>query len=267
MIGTDKLLAELHALQGEIRLDGRHCYWKDKARVPGVTTVIHVLDAPQLDAWKVRVQVEGTARAAFSYPPRDGETVEAYISQLSAIAKEEFEHERLANAAADIGTQVHALIEHAIKEQLGQPCEVPTASDEALFIFAGWRDWAKRVHLEPLMAEGRVYHPAREYCGTFDLLCLIEGRPAIADWKPGPAIYPERRLQSAAYREALHAMGWPNLDGYIVSLPRDGGEIEMVRLETGEALQDTYSAFLSCLSLYRWKKQIEKADRQASKVA
>lgn len=270
MIGTDKLLADLHAMQGEIRLDGNHCYWHAKKRAPGVTTVIKVMDAPQLDAWKVRVQVEGTARAAYHNPPLYDELNEAesaYIGRLAAIAKEEFEHERIANAAADIGTQVHALIEHAIKEQLGQPCEAPEATDEALFIFAGWREWAQKVRLEPLMAEGRIHHPTLGYCGTFDLLALVDGRPGILDWKPQARVYPERRLQSAAYREALHAMGWPNLDGYIVSMPRDGGEIELVRLETGEALVDTFAAFRNCLSLYRWKKQVEKDERKAVEAA
>jgi hypothetical protein len=264
------LLLNLRALQGEVTIDGRHCYRKAKKTVPGVTTVIGVLDKPALTAWKVRVQVEGTARAAWRNPPpqlswADEEHAVAaevnYVDGLVALAKEEFEHERIANAAADVGTQVHALIEHAVREQLGQPSLAPEASDEALFIFAGWREWAKRVKLEPLMAEGRIHHPSLNYCGTFDLLAKVEGRPAVLDWKPQARVYPERRLQSAAYREALHAMGWPNLDGYIVSMPRDGREIGTVRLETGEALAATFAAFLNCLSLYRWLRQVQKDER------
>lgn len=270
------LLMKLHDMQGEIVLDKRHCYRMAKVARPGVTTVIKTMDAPALDAWKVRVQVAGTARAAFHYQPPtwgcdlaidEGLRLAAeaeYIDELVAIAKQEFEHERIANEAADVGKQVHALIEHAIKQQLGQPCEIPVAGDEALFTFAGWAEWAKRVNLEPLMAEGRIHHSTLDYCGTFDLLALVDGRPGILDWKPGAAIYPERRLQSAAYREALHAMGWPNLDGYIVSMPRDGGEIEMVRLETGDALAETFGAFRHCLGLYRWLKQVQKDERKAA---
>lgn len=265
MIGLDKLVADLHALQGEITLDKRHCYRMNKAVVPGVTTVIKTMDAPQLDAWKVRVQVEGTARAAYLDPPVFGEPEDAYIGRLIKAAKEGLEHERIANAAADIGTQVHALIEHAIREQLGQESLAPEATDEALFVFAGWREWAERVKLEPIMAEGRIYHPTLDYCGTFDLLAMVGDRPGILDWKPQARVYPERRLQSAAYREALHAMGWPNLEGYIVSMPRDGGDIEMIRLETGEALADTLKAFISCLSLYRWLKSIQREERSAKR--
>jgi hypothetical protein len=268
------LLTALEALQGEITIDGRHCYRRAEQIVPGVTSVIKVMDAPALDAWKVRVQVEGTARAAWRNPPpefdrrsySEEELLSAevlYTESLVALAKTEFEHERLANEAADVGKQVHALIEHAIREQLGQVCLAPEATDEALFVFAGWREWAKRVKLEPLMAEGRIHHPSLNYCGTFDLLAKVEGRPGVLDWKPQARIYPERRLQSAAYREALRAMGWPNLDGYIVSLPRDGGEIEMVRLETGAQLTDTFRAFVCCLDLYRWLSQVRRDERKA----
>lgn len=259
------LLLALDDLQALITIDKRHCYRMNKATVPGVTTVIKAMDAPALDAWKVRVQVEGTARAAHNNPPAFGEPEEAYIARLVAIAKEEFEHERIATQAADIGGQVHALIEHAIKTDLGQKLPAPEATDEALFTFAGWRDWAKAVGLKPLMAEGRIHHAAMGYCGTFDLLAMVEGHAGIIDWKPQARVYPERRLQSAAYREALHAMGWPALNGYIVAMPRDGGEIEMVPLE--KDISETFGAFKACLSLYRWLRQVQRDERKGSEAA
>jgi hypothetical protein len=271
-------LIQLQELQERITLDKRHCYRVNRATVPGVTTVIKTMDAPALDAWKVRVQVEGTARAAFRHPPQIPETLSAlyaeeellaaevaYVEELTAIAKREFEHERLANEAADVGKQVHALIEHAVKEQLGQETTAPEATDEALFVFAGWREWAESVGLEPLMAEGRVHHGVHGYAGSFDLLCLIDGRPAIADWKPQPKAWPERRLQSAAYRRALMDHGWPPLDGYLVGLPRDGGEIEMLQLENGEDLRVTFEAFKSCLYLYNWQKELAKRARDEAR--
>lgn len=264
---TADLLAALQALQGEVTLDGRHCYRKAGKVIPGVTSVIKVMDAPALDAWKVRVQIEGTARAAYLETPRENESEDEYVGRLVALAKEEFEHERIANEAADVGKQVHALIEHAIREQLGQMSLAPEASDEALFTFAGWREWATRVRLEPLMAEGRVFHSRHEYAGCFDLLCKIAGRLAIIDWKPKPKAWPERRLQSAAYRCALNHLGFPALDGYLVSMPRDGGEIEMLQLENGPALDETFAAFLSCLHLYRWQKALEKRIRDEERTA
>lgn len=266
MTDYTSLLVALQELQGQITLDKRHCYRKDGKLVPGVTTIIKVMDAPALDAWKVRVQVEGTARAAHDNPPVFGEDKEEYVSRLVEISKEQFEHERIANQAADIGTQVHALIEHAVKTQLGQPVEPPVVTDEALFIFAGWREWAEKVGLKPLMAEGRVWHPMG-YCGTFDLLALVGARPAICDWKPTPRIYPERRLQLSAYCEALIEMGWPELDRYVVSLPRDGGEIEAVSLDGGSGFGDPFGAFGACLNLYQWQRYLQRAERKEVEAA
>jgi hypothetical protein len=256
----DVLVAALDRLQEIISLDKRHCYRINKAQVPGVTTVIRVLDAPQLDAWKVRVQVEGTARAAHQNPPKFGEDVEVYVSRLAEIAAEQFEHERIAKQAADVGTQVHALIEHEIKARLGKPTVAPEAGDEALFIFSGWKEWAERVGLKPLAAESRIVHPTMNYCGTFDLLALVNDEPAVIDWKPSPRVYDERRLQSAAYRAALNAMGWPQLKGYIVAMPRDGGEIEMVSLE--EDISVPFAAFQNCLALYQWRRELARKERK-----
>jgi len=260
------LLTELVKLQDVVALDKRHCYRIGKATVPGVTTIIKTLDAPALDAWKVRVQVEGTARAAYLNTPDDQEPEDSYIGRLVAIAKEEFEHERLANEAADVGKQVHALIEHTVKEQLGQETTAPEATDEALFVFAGWREWAESARLEPLVAEARLHHPGLNYCGTADLVCLVNGEPTILDWKPQARLYDERRLQLAAYRMALVAAGWPPLQGAIVCLPRDGGEISMVpACAPGPELDATFSAFVSLLNVYRWQREVAKAARQAAR--
>lgn len=264
MTGFDKALASLVELQGRITLDKRHCYRLDGKYVPGVTTIIKAMDAPMLDAWKVKIQVEGTARAAHANPPMFGEPEEQYVARLVSLSRDLYEHERIASQAADLGSQVHALIEHAVKSQLGIPMDPPEATDEALFIFAGWREWAERVNLEPLMAEGRVYNSVVGYCGTFDLLARVDGSPAILDWKPQARVYPERRLQSAAYRAALtDSLGFPPLAGYIVAMPKDGGEIEAVPMDDGEGLHDAYVAFQACCELYRWQRALSREKERA----
>lgn len=249
----NSLLIALRLEQSRVSVDKRHVYRVDGKHMPNVTTVIKVMDAPQLDAWKVRVQVEGTAKAAHANPPVFGEDEDAYTQRLVALAAEQYEHERLSEQAADTGKQVHALIEAAVREMLGEPAAPlePEPTDEARFIFAGWREWAAAVGFRPLLAEARVIHRAENYCGTLDLLALVEDRPAVVDWKTSKAIYPEMRLQSAAYRMALRSVGWPELDGYVVRLPKDGGDIHMEAL--GDPTDD-WEAFRACLQLYRWRK-------------
>lgn len=276
-------IESVRALHDQITIDGRHCYRIAKKVVPGVTTVIKVMDAPMLDAWKVRVQVEGTARVAFRNPSHfgcyesDAEQLAAevsYVDGLVALAKEEFEHERLANEAADVGKQVHALIEHAVRTQLGEKVEEPTVTDQALFVFAGWKEWAEKVGLRPLMTEGRLCWPLNQtppdYCGTLDLLCTFDkgefaGQVAVIDAKPNARIYPERRLQLAAYirpiRDLWSAAGGRGVvRGMVVAMPRDGGDIEMVPVDPTEA---DFESFRALLQVHKWRRELERSERKA----
>lgn len=262
------LVADLEALQTRVTLGGNHQYRANGKHSPGVTTVIKTMDAPKLDDWKVRVQTEGTARAAFANPPLENEPLEGYVARLKKLGEAEKEHERLADAAAIVGTDVHALIEHAIKGMLGRTVARPVVCEEALYRFAGWKEWAADVGLKPLATESRLYHAEHDYCGTLDLLALIKGRPVVIDWKPSAELYPERRLQSAAYRKALVHAGWPEMDGAVVCVPRDGGDIRMIPTDPpGPELDATFDAFLALLQVYRWQREGARAARKRGRAA
>lgn len=264
----DGLLSRLTEWQSRITLGGNHRYSVDGKYRPGVTTVIKTLDAPRLDEWKVRVQVEGTARAAYTNPPIENEPLDAYVARLKKLGAAEYEHERLSDAAAIVGRDVHALIEHAVKGMLGKELDKPVVCEEALFRFAGWREWAKAKGLKPLASEVRVFSDLPEYCGTIDLLALIEGDCAVVDFKPTAVLYPERRLQLAAYRAGLVSMGWPIPRGFINCLPREGGDIQMIEVDPpGTELTCSFDAFADCLKLYHWQADLERKARKERKVA
>lgn len=265
-------LAALVKYQERVKLGGNHRYTVDGSYRPGVTTVIGTLDAPALDRWKVKVQVEGTARAGYTNPPLEHEPLDGYVSRLKRISSEQYEHERLSDEAARIGSDVHALIEHAIKSMLGHATAQPTVCEEALYRFAGWRTWAKDAGLVPLAAEARLYNSAHEYCGSLDALVLLQakvrGRVTLLDWKPTPTLYDERRLQSSAYRKALVSMGWPEMEGAIVSIPREGGDISVIYAESpGPEMDSTFEAFLALLRVYHWQAEVARRARKGRKVA
>lgn len=262
------LLADLARYQDRVRLGANHRYTADGKYRPGVTTVLRTLDAPLLDAWKVRTQVSGTARAAFANPPMENEPLEAYEARLVKLAAVQYEHERLSDAAAIVGKDVHLLVEHAVKSMLGRELPRPTVCEEALFRFSGWKEWANDVGLKPLAAEARLFNDRDDYCGTADLLALAEGQPVTLDTKPTPDLWDERRLQLCAYRKALVSMGWPEMRGAIVCIPRDGGNIRMVYAEDpGPALDATYEAFRALLLVYRWQKETARAERRKERAA
>lgn len=261
-------LATLREYQTRVRLSDNHRYYVDKKAKPGTTTVIKKLDAPFLDNWKVEVQVVATARAAFANPPLENEPLDAYVARLTVLGEREREHERISNEAKKIGTDVHTLIETAVRRMLGETVPDPVVCEEALYRFSGWRHWAKDVSLTPLVTEARFFNSIHDYCGTVDLLALIEGEPVQLDWKPTDALWDERRLQSAAYRKGLVSMGWPEMEGAIVCVPRDGGEIEMIYAEPpGPELDAAFDAFLALLRVYRWQAEVAKRARASKKKA
>lgn len=262
------LLAQLATLQERVTLGGNHRYRAFGEYRPGVTTVIKTLDAPRLDDWKVRVQVEGTARAAYTNPPIENEPLEGYVARLKVLGEREKEHERLSDAAKIVGIDVHALVEYELRRMLGENPLSPGVCEEALYRFSGWKKWAEGVGLKPLACEARVFNREHDYAGTIDALVLIEGRPVVLDWKTTDFLWAERRLQSAAYRKALVDMGWPETAGAIVSIDRNGGDIRMVYAEPpGAELDEAFAAFLALLRVYRWQLDLGRRERAERRSA
>lgn len=256
-------LERLAQEQARVKLGAYHRYTVDGEWFPGVTTIIKTLDAPQLDAWKVRTQVEGTARAAYDNPPIDFEPLDAYIARMKKLAAEGMEHERIAKAAADEGAQVHALIEWRMRTQLGEKLPRPDVSEEASFREAGWLDWAKSVGLRPLAVESRLANRTHRYSGTIDLLAEVEGRIALLDWKRSTGVYDSHLLQSIGYRMALEDLGFAPMLGYVLLMPPG----EEPRLALCRDDEDTRAAFLACLHLYTWTKALARDKRKDANAA
>ncbi len=252
MKGLDALLAA----QDSIKLTANHRYYVDGRPVPGCTTLIKKLDAPQLDNWRVKVQSEGTARAAFHNPPRENEPVEDYVIRMRAMAETLFEADRIAKEAADEGTEVHSLIDWRMRTALGEKLPRPVVSEAAAFREAGWVDWAKSVDLRPIASEFRLYNPRLRYCGTGDLLAWINGKVSLADWKRSRGdVYESHILQSIGYRMALEEYGFDPMPGYVLLMP-PGGDIRLAECRDD---QETRDAFRACVHLYSWTNSLKRS--------
>jgi hypothetical protein len=254
-----KGLAELLAEQARVRLTANHRYYVDGKPMPAVTTITKMLDAPQLDAWKVKTQVLGTANAAFNNPPLENEPQEQYAARLARIAADQYEHERIADEAAVEGSEVHGLIEWRMRTQLGEEVSRPAVSEAAAFREAGWSEWAKAVGLKPLAVEARVISRSLRYCGTIDLLAEVNGVPSLLDWKRSKAVYESHHLQSIAYRMALEEMGFDPMPGYVLLMP-PGGDPELAPCRDDDA---TRAAFRACVDLYNWTRSLARERKAA----
>lgn len=258
-----QLTAVLDAVDGRLVFEaGRHRYKLDGEYVPGVTTILGAKAKPALEAWKVRIQQEADIAAAWGAIAQSlsFETLAAFAVAFKASAGAEYEHQKQAREAADIGSQVHALAEKHMKDILGIPFEIlQPPSEQAQAIFEkSWLPWVRDAGVVPLAVERRVYHAEHRYAGTVDLLATVEGKLTVLDWKSkGVAqvekLYVEPVLQSVAYREALLSLTGETWGGLVINMPREGSGSVVAHPITGNdnwTLDDAFEVFLACKSLY-----------------
>jgi hypothetical protein len=253
---------------------GRHRYKLDGEYVPGVTTILGSKNKPALEAWKVRVQQEADIETAWQAMQEwaNFDSHAEFVSKFREAAGKEYEHQKQAREAADIGSQVHALAEKHMKDILGIPFEIlQPPSEQAQAIFEkSWLPWEKDAGVVPLAVERRVYHAEHKYAGTVDLLATVEGRLTCLDWKSkGVAqvekLYAEPVLQSVAYREALLSLTGETWGGLVINMPREGSGSVVAHPITGNdswTLDDAFTVFLACKVLYVFDS---KFNRKAKK--
>ena len=147
-------------------------------RLPSVTTIIGVLDAPGLDRWRVKQALNG---------------IDPYADR----------------SAADAGTLAHAAIAWALDPERneypdtsGQP---ETVVAEAVAAFQAWKAWREAHNVEPILIEHVMANKALGYAGTLDFFGRIDGRLEVVDWKTSAEIYPDYFVQSCAYAHLLAA--------------------------------------------------------------
>lgn len=223
-----------------------------KVSVPSVTTVIDgTLHKPALISWAAKMQREAdlnVLRAAIV----SGLDIGAAVGAIESTKPDA--HNRIKEAAGDLGTEVHTLIERYCAKLTGLPVIGPSVSEEAHFVFAGWEQWARDVKLMPISIERRIAHRTLGYAGKLDFLGYVEDRLAIVDWKSSKAIYDSHYLQGVAYCRALAEMGLPEPEAMVCRLPKDGdsGGIEPRWVE-GD-YDEIFDAFTSLLKVYQWRK-------------
>jgi hypothetical protein len=164
-----------------------HAYYVDGQKIPGVTSVIGVLDKPALVSWAS----ETTARHAVENWPR--------LTGMSMIDRfEELKKARYAvNREATVrGKRIHALAEKLIKG------ESVSTDDQSLRAAAQvYADLLDTWSLEQVLSEASVVSYGYQYAGTLDGIFESPrvGR-VIVDVKTGKRAYSEVALQLAAYR-------------------------------------------------------------------
>lgn len=226
--------------------------------VPGVTSVIRVIDKPALIPWAKGV----TADAALDNLVR---FTEIFHTDGRPPARGwligHADQER--DTAAALGSRVHALTE--ISDRGGElDVDVGLAQPYIDAYHRYLEDWKPEIK----SLEQFIYNEAAGYGGTYDAIevLTIDGKKVTVcrDTKTGKGVYSETRLQLAALSRPENIIGRPD-DPKSYPMPRiDFGTILHLRPDAYERGYQLYRvipsnadwhAFLGALAVYRWKQQ------------
>ena len=167
----------------------------DGTRIPGVTTVLGILNKPALVKWANNLGLQGIDSSKY----RD--------------------------EMADIGTLAHQMIVDYFNNVETDTTEYSEKqiglAENCLLSF--W-SWEKSHKIEVIMAEAPLISQEHSFGGTIDCYCNLDGQPTLLDFKTGKGIYPEYFYQLAAYEHLLAEAGYIIEISRILRIGRDEDE-------------------------------------------
>lgn len=198
---------------------------------PSVTTILKVLDKPALTAWRI----EQAVLAAVTSPQKPGESIDEFIHRV--LHKEE-QHEKEAENARNLGTDIHAALDDALNgRQIADDLRVYVEP-----VLEACKAFGKLEHTEKLVANSGI-----KYAGRCD--AIFEN--AVIDFKTTKKLpkecHKEHRQQLAAYEKCFCDKERDCYNIYISTT--EPGKIAVCKVEDKRA---AYSAFLNLFSVWQW---------------
>ena len=165
----------------------------------------------------------------------------------TSIPRDVLEHKR------QVGIAVH----HAIHLELsGGGLDFDTIHPDCRGYFETWQNFRKECRFDPWLIEYQVTSDELgeyyRYAGTLDEYGLLQGQPALIDWKTSMVLNEEAvGAQTAAYLKALHRNGIAKLSDrrYALKLSKAG----LYRLEPYRRLDDDWRRFVD--QRKRWQPE------------
>ena len=211
---------------------------------PSVTTVLGVLDKPQLTDWKLS-QVSNWCHGN---PPQDNEGVDSYARRATEGAFAQV------TEAADLGTAIHSALE-AYFQGLPVPEGYDAYVKPAALLIA-------KEGIRFTTHELRLVNVRDGYAGTTDAVYADSPETyGILDFKsrktkPGQKCEPweTEPMQIAAYCVAKFGMIHPKTTGANVYISTtEKGRVEIVKY-TSAQLEEAWAAFQAALHLWQYLK-------------
>lgn len=215
-----------------------------KYKVPSVTRITSIVDKSGPLVWWAADNTVAVCREAIK---PGTEYAEVYLDAVYKSAREA--SQRVKNSAARRGTEIHAAIEEGLRSgrRVSDVLQLPDGELGRLNITS---------------VERKVYSRQHRYSGTLDAIGEIENQVYLLDWKTGKAVYPEFRLQTAAYIAAYEEEhpGVTIQGRYIIHIPEEGEIVP--HFFPRETYPKDFSAFLAAKQLFTHLQAIEKQGKK-----
>jgi len=218
--------------------------------LPSVTSIIGILDKPQLTRWKMRE----VAKAAINVPPPQGEEpLERFADRAIEAAMNQV------GDAAELGSKIHAAIEDLLRGSAEEPAEELRPYVKPVL------QWMRSVGVKVTHSEIVLVNAVHGFAGRVDALFTWGdgfGKLGILDFKtkktkPEEKVeaYDEHTLQLAAYA-ATH-YGAEHLQHVVAAnlfiSSTEPGRLEVVKHDK-EKLVAAYEAFTQMCQIWRFRK-------------
>jgi len=199
---------------------------KDGVSIPGVTTVLNILNKPALIKWANNLGLRGIDSSKY----RD--------------------------KMGDIGTLAHLMIlEHLSGKKQDYSEYSKDDIDKAENCLISFFEWEKTNKIEPILIEEQLIS-SLNFGGIVDCFCKLNGVETLIDFKTGKAIYPEMEYQVAAYRQLIKEnLKKMDFNVRILRIGRD--ENEGFEEKLCKNLDLNWDIFFYCLKIYETKNKIK----------
>ena len=199
---------------------------QDGTTVPGVTTILGILNKPALVKWANNLGLQGIDSIK-------------YVDEKAAI-----------------GTLAHQMIANYLRGEETDTSEYSKVQiDQAENATLSFFEWEKGNHIIPILVEEPLISQECRFGGTIDCLGTINDVLTLLDFKTSKGIFPEMLVQLAAYKRLLAEAGHYVDRAMILRVgrtPDEGFEERLIN-----HLDKRWQIFQHCLEIYRLQKEVK----------
>ena len=235
---------EVNSADGKKKVKTTIVQAKKLGLYPSVTTVMKVIDKPEIDTWRV----ERAIKASISSRREAGERIKTFIERIVEKAQSR------STKAVNFGSDIHSYIEAKLNGQSFESIYIPAKTKDSI---------AKHLetHVTAPNCEVVAINKELGYGGTIDLICtLSDGRRCMYDFKT-QGTKPARSFMY--YRDFIIQLGAYSLcDKFdcvrsLIISSTEAGRIEFKEY-TPEEISWGARIFSYCIKLFRLINNMEK---------